>query len=657
MSKRLLLSTAAAVFAFAGAAHADGLEQYSNVTQERLENPEPRNWLQYRGNYAGWGYSPLEQITTENVKGLQPVWTLSTGLIEGHQSPPIVNDGVMFITTPQAQVMAVDAKSGDVIWRYKRELPEDLTQLHPTNRGVGLWEDKVFVATVDCFLVALDAKTGEVVWEEPVDDYTTGYYLTLSPLVVDGKVMVGVSGGEFGIRGYVAAYDANGADTQAAASSGGQSASGGSQQTAAAGSTATPRGGSDDSGAAATRISDERAGTTSAIGGKDDSGAAAVAMPTNTAAMGGDPRGGKELWRTYTVPGPGEPGNESWPGDTWERGGASVWIQGTYDPESGLAYWGTGNASPWMPDDRPGDNLYANSVIALDVETGEIKGHFQYHQNEAWDWDEVSAPVLVDLPNKNGEMVPGLVHAGRNGYLWELQRTEDGPIKFIDAQPFVRQNVFAKVDPETGRPTYDPERIPGIDKRAEFCPSLWGGKDWPPEGYSPDTGYLYVPANENLCGHLTGTRQEYIPGQWYAGVEISDIGMTVAPNTDHIGELQAWDLKTGEKAWTHKFTDSHNWGPILTTAGDLVFTGGTNDRMFRAFDAKSGEVLWQFKTNSGVAAVPSAFEVDGKQYIAVQSGWGVDAQRKQAILHNLLGYEAEVPQGGVVWVFALPDQQ
>ena len=641
----LLGTTAAAVVSAltlgVGAASAE-LLKYNSVTQARLENPEPRNWLQYRGNYEGWGHSPLSQIDASNVKDLVPVWSLSTGVVEGHQSPPIVNDGVMFVSTPQAQVMALDAKTGDVLWRYKRELPDDLTQLHPTNRGVALWGDTVLVATVDCFLVALDAKSGQVLWETAVDDYRNGYYMTLAPLVAKGRVMVGVSGGEYGIRGYVAAYDVNGAPEPAA----GPAAAGPEAPTTAQASMTagegqgptSPAGGADDSGAAAA--------TTAAAGGADDSGATAPgATPT---------RAGKQLWRTYTVPGPGEPGNESWPGDTWQRGGASVWITGSYDSASGVAYWGTGNASPWMPDERPGDNLYANAVIALDVESGKLLDHHQYHQNEAWDWDEVSAPLLVDLPGRDGGApVKGLVHAGRNGYLWQLERNAQGAIDFISAQPFVKQNVFAKVDPKTGRPEYDPTKIPGIGKRAEFCPSLWGGKDWPPEAYNPQTGYLYVPANENLCGYLTGTKQEYVPGEWYAGVEITDIGMTVAPGADHIGELQAWDLKTGKRAWTHSFPKSHNWGPVLATAGGLVFAGGTNDRMFRAFDAKTGEELWGFKTNSGVTGVPASFEVDGTQYVAVQSGWGVDAQRKQAILHKLIGYDAEVPQGGVVWVFAL----
>src|SRR2546425_7925778 len=224
---------------------------YTAVTEQRLLNPEPHNWLMYRGNFSGWGYSPLEQITPGNVKKLVPVWSFSTGVTEGHQSPPIVNDGVMFITTPQQQVIALKAKSGDLIWRYKKELPEDLLQLHPTNRGVALWEDRVYVATVDAHLIALDAKTGAVVWDTTVDDYKNGYYFTLAPLVAKGKVMVGTSGDELGIRGYVAAFDA---------------------------------------------------------------------------------RDGSPVWKTHTIPGPGEPGHESWQGEAWKTGGVSVWLTAHYDP-------------------------------------------------------------------------------------------------------------------------------------------------------------------------------------------------------------------------------------------------------------------------------------------------------------------------------------
>ena len=548
------------------------LPAYQNVTNERLINPEPRNWLMYRGSYDSKGYSALDQINTGNVSRLVPAWTFSTGMREGHQAPPIVNEGVMFLTTPHNRVLALDVRSGDLLWRYARELPEDLFQMHPTNRGVALYADRVYLATADAYVVALDARSGEVVWEREVEDYTTGYYMTLAPLVAAGKVMVGVSGGEFGIRGFVAAFD----------------------------------------------------------------------------AVTGEP-----AWKTYTIPAPGEPGSETWEGDSWKTGGVSVWVTGSYDPQLGFSYWGTGNAGPWMGDARPGDNLYATSVIALDVETGALRAHHQYHWNDSWDWDEVSAPLLVDF-RRNGRTIPGLVHPGRNGYLWFLERGRD-QIGFVDALPYVRQDVFTSIDPKTGRPSYDKARTPGMGKRAEFCPSLWGGKDWPPAAYSPKTGYLYIPANENVCAWMEGGKVEYRPGQYYMGVRIGrDMDLVLHEDAKHhIGELQAWDLDGPKKVWTKTFK-SHNWGPVLVTGGNVLFMGGTNDRYFRAFDARSGEVLWKQRTNSGVIGVPTSYEVDGVQYVAVLSGWGVDAERQQAMLNKQLGTKTYVPQGGVLWVFALP---
>jgi alcohol dehydrogenase (cytochrome c) len=218
----------------------------------------------------------------------------------------------------------------------------------------------------------------------------------------------------------------------------------------------------------------------------------------------------------------------------------------------------------------------------------------------------------------------------------------------------VHQNVFTKLDPETGRPSYDPTKVPHSGGRSEFCPSLWGGKDWPPTAYNPDTGYLYIPANENLCSAFTGEKAKYRRGELYMGVPFAKIEVLPTPEAhDHIGELQAWDLKTGKQVWTSKFK-SHNWGPVLTTAGGLVFSGGTNDRYFRAFDARDGKILWQQRTNSGVVGVPTSYSLDGKQYVAVQSGWGVDAQRKQDFLDKAFGTHTQVPQGGVLWVFGLP---
>jgi alcohol dehydrogenase (cytochrome c) len=365
---------------------------------------------------------------------------------------------------------------------------------------------------------------------------------------------------------------------------------------------------------------------------------------------GFDAETGAPAWKTYTIPGPGEPGHDTWQGDAWKTGGVSVWLTAHYDPQLNLSFWGTGNAAPWPGDMHPGDNLYSSSVIALDVDTGKIRGHHQYHWNDSWDWDEVSTPLLIDFA-KDGRTVKGLVHPGRNGYLWRLER-QAGGIKFVDARPFVIQEVFTKIDPVTGRPTYDPERRPRGGASVTFCPGLWGGKDWPPAGYNPKTNYLYVPANENLCSTLVGQTGPYEPGKLFLGIDRPKTSMSQRQGTSHIGELQAWDMATGQKVWAHTFPDGL-WGPILTTGGGLVFMGGTNDRGFRAFDAKTGGKLWEYKTNSGVTGVPSSFAVDGVQYVAVQSGWGVDAQRMQARLDTFRNTKTEVPQGGVIWVFAV----
>ena len=568
-SSGILAGACLATLLVAGAA---GASDYTPVTDARLVNPEPANWLMTRGNYKGWSYSPLDRINTSNVKNLMPVWSLSTGVEEGHEAPPIVNNGIMFVSTSYSQVLALDAVTGDLIWRFKRKLPAGFSALHNTSRGVALYGDKVYFQTLDAVLVALDAKTGKVTWEATVEDWKTGYYNTAAPLVVKGKVLVGIAGGEFGVRGFVQAFDAE---------------------------------------------------------------------------------TGKSVWKTYTVPAPGEPGSDTWQKpDTWKTGGASTWMTGTYDPEANVVYWGTGNASPWFGDQRPGDNLYTASTVALDGDTGKIKGHFQYHQNESWDWDEMGAPMLVDF-QKDGTATKGLFKTARNGYLYWLKRNSDGSVSYLNSQQYVPQNVFKSIDPKTGRPEVDLAHKPGTGKAAQFCPGLWGGKDWPYDAYNPKTGLVYIPANENHCNNLEGKVEERVPGQWWTGVAIPDFHFSVDTKAGFFGQILAYDINTGKRAWRNLYSGSMMWGSLLTTAGGLVFGGGTNDRQFRAYDAKTGEQLWQFRTNSGIIAPPSTFEVNGVQYVAVQSGYGVDAAFQQKLMSELIGWQADVPQGGVVWVFAL----
>ena len=548
------------------------LQSYPPVTQEQLKAPADGDWLMPRRTYDGWGYSPLDKITKRNVGKLQPVWSLSTGVTSGHQAPPIVSGGVMFVATPNNQVLAIDARTGALLWRYRRTPPEDAIVLHRTSRGVALLGGKVFFAAGEAVLVALDAKTGKEVWTTTVAENKSGYYMSLAPLVADGKVLVGTSGGELGVRGFVAAFD---------------------------------------------------------------------------------PNTGKELWRTYTVPAPGEPGSETWPagGEHYKNGGGSIWVTANYDPDTNLAFWGTGNGGPWMGDLRPGDNLYTSSTIAVDVATGAIRGYHQYNPNESWDWDEVSPPILVDY-QRNGKTVKGLIDVARDGYLWFLERTSGGPINFVEGKPYVKQNVFMSLDPKTGRPNVDPAHKPASGKAVDFCPSLWGGKNWPPIAFSPKTRMIYIPANENLCSTITAVPSiKYVAGQRYTG---SQGAMSVVPGADHIGEVQAWNVDTGKRVWTHNYATSENWGPMLATGGGLVFTGGTNDRKFHAFDASTGELLWEFPTSSGIIGQPSTFSLDGKQYVAVQSGWGVDSIGMQTQLNNAFpGKYPEVPEGGAVWVFAI----
>jgi alcohol dehydrogenase (cytochrome c) len=548
---------------------------YTPVTDARLLKQEPQNWLTYHGNYAGWNFSELSKINAGNVNKLTLAWAFTTGMQEGHQAPPFVNNGYMFITTPQSQVIALDAKTGQEIWRYKKELPAEQLMLHPTSRGPALYGDKLYLATQDCMLVALDAKTGKVLWTTVMDNWKNGYYTSLAPLAVKGKIITGTSGGELGVRGWVAAVDAE---------------------------------------------------------------------------------TGKIAWKTHTIPAPGEPGGDTWPDNgSYKTGGGGVWQQPTYDPETNTIFVGVGNPGPWTPDQRMGDNLYTSSTMAIDPDTGKIKGHFQYTPHESWDWDEIVSPLLMDIDYK-GKKVKAAVHAARNGYLYILDRT-GGKLSFVDAFPFVYQDVFTGIDKKTGRPSINEAKRPSMSKKngTDYCPSLWGGHNWPPESYNPHTQTYYVPANDHICSHLPPNEQPvYKPGELFIGLPIPELlaNIRVPKPGEGLGEVQAWDMKTGKLTWKHKY-QTFQWGPLMSTAGNLVFGGGTNDRMFRAFDARNGKLLWETPTPSGVTATPSTYEVDGEQYVAVQSGWGIDAERMQGSFNTVMKTNVKVPQGGTLMVYKL----
>ena len=536
---------------------------YDPVTDQRLLQPAAGDWLMFRRTYDGQGYSPLDQVNTKNIKDLVPVWTFSTGVTAGHEAAPVVNGGILFVTAAYNKLFALDAKTGSMLWRYDRDVPEKaLGEIccDVVNRGVALYGDKVYMGTLDAHLVALDARTGHVVWDTKVADYQNGYVITSAPLIVKGKVVTGVAGGEYGIRGFIEAINAE---------------------------------------------------------------------------------TGQSVWKTHSIPGPGNPGHESWAaGDAWKTGGGATWLTGTYDAQQNLIFWGVGNPGPWAGDVRPGDDLYTDSTLALDADSGQIRLHYQYTPHDLWDYDGVNEAVLVDI-DRQGHRVKGWINANRNGYFYLLDRTS---AQFIYGEPFASPTTFTGLDPKTGRPNVDPSKSPE-DKKVDTCPAFLGGKNWMPISFSPATGYAYVSSN-HWCMTISDLPGKYEAGKMYVR---ADFEMHPA-HPDYIGEFQAIDVATGKKMWSKKY-EAPLWAGALSTAGSLVFTGTLTDRDFTAFNAKTGDVLWKFRTNSGIVGVPVTYTVDGVQYVAVLSGFGGAIPLWAGPIHEKL--TKSIPQGGVLWVFAL----
>jgi alcohol dehydrogenase (cytochrome c) len=521
----------------------------AQVPYDRIVNAteEPENWLTYNGDYMSQRYSRLDQITPDNVTNLELKWILQNQVFGAWQSNPIIADGVMYVTERPNSVMAVDASTGRVFWKF-RHTPSENARVccGANNRGVAVLDDRVFMGTLDARLIALDRINGQPLWNAEVADVNLAYSVTMAPLVVKDKIIVGVGGGEYGIRGYVAAFDAE---------------------------------------------------------------------------------TGEQAWKTYTIPGPGEPGHDSWEGDDWEHGGASVWITGSFDPELNLTYWGVGNPGPdWNAGQRPGDNLFSDSVIALDADTGELEWYFQFTPNDGYDYDSVQVPVLADMAWR-GEPKKVMMWANRNGYFYVLDRVTG---LFLEGKPFVTVNWSSGLD-ENGRPipTPQPEGMPTY-------PGNQGGTNWYPPSYSPRTGLFYFSAWENYATIYRAEESEYVPGQAFLGGGFSvlapspdaptiGIGRTNPINnwTDEVGyaSLKAMDPQTGEAVWSYNQYDVSDSG-MLTTATDLLFTGG-REGYFHAIDARSGDLIWNVNLGGQIVMAPVTYMVDGIQYVSVISGNGL----------------------------------
>ena len=532
-------------------------------------------WGVYGGDYGNTRYSTLNQINSGNVKKLNVAWIRSLGSLESQQSTPLIINGTMYVTTSTGPkyVFALDARTGAIKWKYEPELPGDYFATvccGLDNRGAAYANGKLFVGRLDAKLVALDANTGKELWTATVQDYKKGHAITSPPVVYKNLVVTGIAGGEYGVRGFVEAFDQN---------------------------------------------------------------------------------TGKSVWKTYTIPGPGEPGNETWKGDSWKTGAGSTWYVGSYDPKLNLVYWSTSNGGPWGGQTRGNDssnilpytNLWTSSQIAFDGDTGRVVWAYQMTPSDVWDFDGVNEGVLADL-NIGGAKQPALMKADRNGFFYVLNR-ESG--KLLSATPFVYVNWAKGVDMNTGMPIEDPTKRPRLGVWArDVCPNLIGGKNWEPMSYSQQTGLVYIPTF-NMCMDIANKQEEYTPGKFYLA---SEFNLDMAGNSGtNLSEFVAWDPLTGKKVWGIK-EDLPFLGGAMSTAGGLVFYGNQHGEL-KAVDAKNGNVLWKFNVGTGILQSPVTYMLDGKQYVAVVAG----RTKGPPSFFGKIGQRVTdaSPEGGMLVVFEL----
>jgi alcohol dehydrogenase (cytochrome c) len=550
MVKQLLLNRAAVVAAFAlasGGAWAQGLDEaaaklYPNyVTDDMLLNADKdaQNWLLYGRDYQTTRYSPLTQVNQSNVKNLKAAWQLSFGVLDGQDSQAVVVNGTVYVTSSYNKVWSVDGATGKVNWKYERELPGDVFPklcCDVVNRGVAVYKNKVYLATLDAHIVALDNATGKVVWDKKMGDYTYAETFTIMPMALRNKIIFGTAGAEYGVRGWIAAIDA---DT------------------------------------------------------------------------------GAPVWKTYTIPGPGEPGNDTWAGESWKYGGGSAWITGSYDKDTNTLYWPVGNPGPDFDRHvRLGDNLFTNSNLALDPDTGKIRSYFNYTPNDPYDYDGVNEMILVDVGGKKLWL-----HGSRNGHIYGIDRVNTikskagQEHKCVWVTPLQRVNWTKPITPANNcKPIYNwPEKDVVYDKvTTDIAPSLDGGKEWHPMAYSRRTKMVYVPVYD-FAMDLQAKKMEWKRGEWYLGAKVLNFNAGA-------GHIKAFDAATGALVWSKSQSEPATGG-MLATGGGLVFYGDPQG-YFNALNDETGEHLWSFQLGSGVYGNPTTYTANGKQYVAIVWGAG-----------------------------------
>ena len=564
-------------------------------------------------------HSTLKTINTSNVANLVPAWSFSFGgeKQRGQEGQVLVHDGVIYATGSYSRIFALDARSGKRLWEYNHRLPDDIRPCcDVVNRGPAIYGDKVFFGTLDAAIVALDRKTGKVVWKQKFGDHKIGYTMTAAPFIIkdqkSGRVLLvhGSSGDEFGVVGWLFARD-------------------------------------------------------------PETGEEVWARPLVEGHMGR--LNGKDSTTTGDAKAPSWPNDPNSPTgkvEAWSHGGGAPWQTASFDVENNTVVIGAGNPAPWntwartAPGDDPQnwDSLFTSGQAYVDASTGELKGFFQHTPNDGWDFSGNNSVVLFEYKDpKTGKMVNASAHADRNGFFFVTDRDKlakgagypNKPTSLIGAWPFVDGITWASgFDLKTGRPIENGNRPPlpkeGADKGESIfvSPPFLGGTNWQPMSYSPDTGLFYIPANhwamDYWTEHLTYKAGSAYLGQGFRIKKLFD---------DHVGTLRAIDPITGKIAWEHK-EQFPLWAGTLTTAGGVIFTG-TSDGYLKAFDAKNGTELWKFQTGSGVVSVPVTWEMDGEQYVAIQSGYGGAVPLWGGDLAELT---KQVTQGGSLWVFKLPKQ-